>query len=83
MKPALAVSFYGPHLTGVIVYQVENGGGRLSGHWVSAAADGVVYAETLEKLRSPASPESGAYSESPPPKKPLRVARPGTDVAAR
>lgn len=46
----LAVSYYGQDLTGVILYQIENGGERLSGRRVVAGGDGRVHSETLTKL---------------------------------
>jgi hypothetical protein len=50
----LAVSYYGQDdLTGVVLYQIENGGQRLAGHWVVANGDGAIHTETLTRLPTP------------------------------
>ena len=49
----LAVSYYGQDLTGVALYQIENGGQRLSGRWVPANGDGAVRSETLTRAPVP------------------------------
>lgn len=71
----LAVSFYGQDVTGVILYQIEDGGARLVGRWVTAEGDGVVRSETLTKVQAtpePATPDTGEY-QPPTPTKPRRA----------
>lgn len=71
----LAVSYYGQDATGVILYQIENGGQRLIGRWVPANGEGAVYSETLTKLPEPAAvPDSGTRLP-PAPKKPSPAVR--------
>jgi hypothetical protein len=74
-----AVSYYAQDGTGVILYQIEGGGERLVGRWVSANGDGAVQSETLTRLAIPrAVPDTG--TSGVPPKRPVRRA-PGTIVA--
>ena len=80
----LAVSYYGQDATGVVLYQIEKGGERLVGRWVSANGEGVVHSETLTKLPASAvAPEPGiTVSPGPRLRKPLAVTR-GAAVARR
>jgi hypothetical protein len=48
----LAVSYYGQDVTGVILYQIEDGGERLVGRRVAAEGDGTVRSETLTKVHA-------------------------------
>ena len=49
-----AVSYYGQDATGVALYQIEEGGQRLTGEWVAASDNsGAVHSETLTKLPAP------------------------------
>lgn len=65
----LAVSFYGGEVAGVVVYQIESRGERLTGRWAVAGSAGAVYEETLTKLpRAAVTPETGT-SLPPAPKK--------------
>lgn len=76
----LAVSYYGQDLTGVVLYQIENGGQRLSGRRVSANGNGIVHAETLTRVWVPvAVPEPPV----PPPMKPTSAGVRRTVVATR
>lgn len=45
----LAVSYYGPGDTGIVVYRIE-AGERLVGRWTAVGGGGVVYSETLKKM---------------------------------
>jgi len=61
----LAVSYYGQDVTGVILYQIEEGGQRLIGRWVTADGNGAVGSETLIKVPSssaPATPDTSRQS---------------------
>ena len=52
----IAVSYYGQDLTGVVLYQIEDGGERLVGRWVAAEGDGAVRSETLTRVRPKSAP---------------------------
>ena len=64
----LAVSFYGQDVTGVILYQIEDGGARLVGRWVAAEGDGIVRTETLIRMPGilPDAPDTGVTSTTKP-----------------
>ena len=82
----LAVSFYGQQVTGIILYQIEDGGARLVGRWVTADGDGAVRSETLTKMPSPSAPPATpapGVQQPAPSTKPTRPALPRTVVAAR
>jgi hypothetical protein len=63
----LAVSYYGADSAGIIVYEIEGDGARLSGRWTVAGDAGTVYAETLTRLpaRASAPSSSGPTAEEP------------------
>lgn len=44
-RDCLAVSVYAAGASGVVVYRIEEGGQKLTGHWTTVDDDGVVYAE--------------------------------------
>ena len=46
----LAVSEFGPEMTRIVSYRVEDGGRRLVGRWTSVDGDGTVCDETLTRL---------------------------------
>jgi hypothetical protein len=69
----LAVSYYGQDATGVVLYQIENGGERLTGRR-AAANGGKVSSETLTRLPAPAMAPDGDTGERPAPKAPPRAA---------
>ena len=77
-----AVSYYGQDVTGVILYQIEEGGERLVGRWVTADGDGAVCSETLTRVRDPAAPAATPDTASPQPP-PRRPAAPPRAVVAR
>ncbi len=53
----LAVSFYGQDATGVVLYQIEERGERLTGEWVSVNdAGGSRHVETLTRLPDATAP---------------------------
>jgi hypothetical protein len=52
----LAVSYYGQDLTGVVLYQIEDGGERLVGRRVAAEGDGAVHSEMLTRVRPASAP---------------------------
>jgi hypothetical protein len=74
----LAVSYYGQDVTGVVLYQIENGGQRLAGRWVVAGGDGAVHSEIQTKL-----PTAAPESDTQPPARtpwPPRAVRPRTAI---
>ena len=75
----LAVSFYGQDSTGIILYQIENGGQRLAGRWVSATGDGAVLLETLTRVPGTQAPGVDAPPR-PAAKKPIRTVASTTGV---
>lgn len=64
----LAVSYYGQDATGVVLYQIENGGERLTGRRAGANG-GAVFSETLIRLPAPA-PAPAAVPDSGQPRPP-------------
>jgi hypothetical protein len=46
----LSVSYYSQGLAGVIVYEIDEPGQRLSGRWAVIGDDGTLYTETLTKV---------------------------------
>ena len=79
----LAVSYYGQDLTGVILYQIEDGGERLVGRWVAAEGDGAVRSETLTRVRPASTPPAAPETRRPVPKHPKSSALPDTVIARR
>jgi hypothetical protein len=75
----LAVSYYGQDATGVVLYQIENGGARLVGRWASVNGEPVVHAETLTRLPAP----DTQAPVTPVPKKPAPDAAPRGVLASR
>jgi len=71
---ALGVSYYGQDATGIVLYQVEDGGERLVGRWASANGEGAVQSETLTKLPVPAAAPDTETPLAPGPKKPAQSA---------
>jgi hypothetical protein len=59
----LAVSYYGQDLTGVVLFQIEDGGARLVGRGVAAEGNGAVQTETLTRV--PKSPAPDSESQRP------------------
>ena len=78
----LAVSYYGQDMTGVILYQIENGGQRLIGRWAPANGEGAVHSETLTKLATPTVVPDTDTPVPPPLKKPPRTAISRTVIAS-
>jgi hypothetical protein len=72
----LAVSYYGQDATGIVLYQIENGGQRLVGRWTSATGEGAVQSETLTKLPSPAAVPDTDAPVPPARKEPIRASVP-------
>ena len=62
----LAVSYYGQDVTGVVLYQIEDGGQRLTGRWVTADGNGAVGSETLIKVPSSSAPATPDTSRQLP-----------------
>lgn len=77
----LAVSYHGPGIAGIVLYQIEEDGYRLAGQWTAVGDDGTLHKETLTKLPADAvQPRVPSREESEPsrPARPVRL--PGGQV---
>ena len=67
----LAVSYFTPNGSGVVLYRIEDEGRRLAGRWIVAGGNGTAYPEILTKIPGdvPVSPPSSP-PDQPTPTKP-------------
>ena len=63
----LAVSYYTPQTSGVVVYRIEDEGKRLTGRWALVGDDGTVHDETLTRLPEVSTPPLPDPPTTPPP----------------
>lgn len=68
----LAVSYYTPQTSGVVVYRIEDEGKRLTGRWAFVGDDGTVRDETLTKLPEVSTPPPATPDPPAPPPPPAR-----------